>query len=76
MCLRSRKINLDKVKASLNILCPKRGCSIAPDKLPHIDFERVVLRMRPAVHPQPQGRIIFPAPARLGAEKRLQKIEA
>lgn len=55
MCLRSRKINLDKVKASLNILCPKRGCSIAPDKLPHIDFERVCSECGQRFIPSPKG---------------------
>jgi hypothetical protein len=31
-----QKINLEKVMASLNTVCPKCGCSIAPDRIrPH-----------------------------------------
>lgn len=37
-----RKMNLDEVKALLNILCPKCGGSIAPDKHRRTDIERVV----------------------------------
>jgi hypothetical protein len=37
-----QKINLGKVRASLNILCLKCRYSIAPDKLRRTDFERVV----------------------------------
>jgi predicted RNA-binding Zn-ribbon protein involved in translation (DUF1610 family) len=36
-----QKINLTKVKASLNTVCPKCGCSIAPDKIRRIDFQQV-----------------------------------
>jgi ribosomal protein S27AE len=36
-----QKINLDKVKAALNTLCPKCGCSIAPDKIRRVDFQRM-----------------------------------
>jgi hypothetical protein len=34
-----QKLNLDKVKASLNTLCPKCGYSIPPEKLYRHDDE-------------------------------------
>jgi ribosomal protein S27AE len=37
-----QKINLEKVLASLNTVCPKCGCSITPDKIRRIDSERIV----------------------------------
>jgi ribosomal protein S27AE len=37
-----QKINLEKVMASLNTACPKCGCSITPDKIRRIDFQRIV----------------------------------
>jgi len=36
-----QKINLDKVKASLNTLCPKCGYSIPPEKLYRIDSDHI-----------------------------------
>jgi ribosomal protein S27AE len=36
-----QKINLEKVKAALNTLCPKCGYSIAPDRIRRIDFEQL-----------------------------------
>jgi ribosomal protein S27AE len=38
---RKQKINLEKVRASLNTLCPKCGYAITPDKIRRIDFERM-----------------------------------
>jgi ribosomal protein L32 len=37
-----QKLNLEKVMASLNTVCPKCGCSITPDKIRRIDFQLVV----------------------------------
>ena len=39
---RKQKINLEKVLASLNTVCPKCECSITPDKIRRIDFERMI----------------------------------
>ena len=36
-----QKINLEKVKASLNTVCPKCGYSIAPDRILRFDSERI-----------------------------------
>ena len=48
-----QKINLEKVMASLNTVCPKRGCSITPDKIRRIDSRRVVCPgVRGAFHSQ------------------------
>jgi hypothetical protein len=38
---RSRKINLEKVRESLDKLCPKCGCLISPAQVRRIDFERI-----------------------------------
>ena len=38
---RSRKFNLEKVQASLDKICPKRGFTITPDQVKRVDFERV-----------------------------------
>ena len=38
---RSRKINLKKVQASLDAVCPKCGRLIPPAEVRHIDFERI-----------------------------------
>jgi ribosomal protein S27AE len=38
---RSRKINLDKVLASLDKTCPKCGFTITPDLVKRVDFERI-----------------------------------
>jgi hypothetical protein len=38
---RKQKINLEKVKAALNTICPKRGCSIAPSRIRRIDFDQL-----------------------------------
>jgi hypothetical protein len=38
---RSRKINLEKVRASLDALCPKCGKLIPPAEMRRIDFERM-----------------------------------
>jgi ribosomal protein S27AE len=38
---RSRKINLEKVLASLNTTCPKCGFAITPDQIKRVDFERM-----------------------------------
>jgi len=38
---RKQKINLEKVLASLNTVCPKCGYSITPEKIRRIDFERM-----------------------------------
>ena len=37
----SRKINLEKVQASLDAVCPECGKSISPVEVRHIDFERI-----------------------------------
>ena len=37
----SRKINLEKVLASLDTKCPKCGFTITPDLTKRIDFERI-----------------------------------
>jgi ribosomal protein S27AE len=39
--LSKQKINLEKVKASLNTLCPKCGYSIPPEKLYRVDSDHV-----------------------------------
>jgi len=38
---RSRKIDLEKVRASLNKTCPNCGFTITPDLVKRVDFERV-----------------------------------
>jgi ribosomal protein S27AE len=38
---RSRKINLEKVRAPLNTTCPKCGVTIMPDQVKRVDFERI-----------------------------------
>ncbi len=38
---RSRKINLDKVQASLDVVCPKCGKAISPAEIRRVDFERI-----------------------------------
>jgi predicted RNA-binding Zn-ribbon protein involved in translation (DUF1610 family) len=38
---RKQKINLEKVLASLNTVCPKCGCSIAPDKIRRVGYEMI-----------------------------------
>jgi hypothetical protein len=38
---RSRKLNLDKVRASLDAVCPKCGGLISPAEVRRIDFERI-----------------------------------
>jgi ribosomal protein S27AE len=38
---RSRKINLEKVRASLDKTCPNCGFTITPDLVKRVDFERV-----------------------------------
>jgi ribosomal protein S27AE len=50
---RSRKINLEKVRASLDTKCPKCGFTITPDLVKRVDFERLECpkcgeRFRPA----------------------------
>jgi ribosomal protein S27AE len=37
---RSRKINLEKVRASLDAVCPKCGKLVPPAEVRRIDFER------------------------------------
>ena len=41
---RSRKINLEKVLASLDTKCPKCGFTITPDLVKRVDFERMECR--------------------------------
>jgi predicted RNA-binding Zn-ribbon protein involved in translation (DUF1610 family) len=36
-----QKINLEKVRASLNTLCPKSGYSIEPDQLLRVDSNQI-----------------------------------
>jgi predicted RNA-binding Zn-ribbon protein involved in translation (DUF1610 family) len=38
---RKQKINLEKVRAALDTVCPKCGCPITPAKIRRIDFESV-----------------------------------
>jgi ribosomal protein S27AE len=38
---RSRKINREKVLASLDKTCPKCGFTITPDLVKRVDFERI-----------------------------------
>jgi DNA-directed RNA polymerase subunit RPC12/RpoP len=38
---RSRKINLEKVQASLDAVCPKCGALIPPAEVRRVDFERI-----------------------------------
>jgi len=38
---RSRKIDLEKVQASLDKTCPKCGCTIKPDQVKRVDSKRV-----------------------------------
>jgi len=38
---RSRKIDLAKVRASLNTTCPKCGFTITPDLVKRLDFDRM-----------------------------------
>jgi hypothetical protein len=37
----SRKINLEKVRASLDVVCPKCGRAIPPAEVRRVDFERI-----------------------------------
>jgi hypothetical protein len=43
---RSRKINLEKVRASLDAVCPKCGGLIPPADVRRIDFERIECPVR------------------------------
>lgn len=36
-----KKINLEKVRASLDVVCPKCGKLISPAEVRRIDFERI-----------------------------------
>ena len=38
---RSRKINLEKLQASLDKTCRKCGFTITPDQVKRVDFERI-----------------------------------
>ena len=38
---RSRKINLEKVKASLDRTCPKCGFTITPDQVKRLNFDLI-----------------------------------
>jgi hypothetical protein len=38
---RSRKINLEKVRASLDAVCPKCGALIPPSQVRRVDFVRI-----------------------------------
>jgi predicted RNA-binding Zn-ribbon protein involved in translation (DUF1610 family) len=38
---KSRKVNLEKVRASLDLVCSKCGGVIAPADVRHIDFDRI-----------------------------------
>jgi ribosomal protein S27AE len=38
---RARKINLEKVRASLDTVCPKCGSLILPAEVRRVDFERI-----------------------------------
>jgi predicted RNA-binding Zn-ribbon protein involved in translation (DUF1610 family) len=38
---KKQKINLAKVMASLNTVCPKCGCSIPTEKRVRVDWERL-----------------------------------
>jgi hypothetical protein len=42
---RSRKIDLEKVQASLDKKCPKCGFTITPDLVKRVDFERMESEM-------------------------------
>lgn len=44
-----QKIDRQKVMASLDTICPKCGCSITPDKIRRVDFERRMPGKRGAV---------------------------
>jgi len=35
------RIDMEKVLAALSTACPKCGCSISPDQIRRIDFERI-----------------------------------
>jgi ribosomal protein S27AE len=39
--MHKNKVNLKKVLASLNTLCPLCGCSISPAEVLRIDFDRM-----------------------------------
>jgi ribosomal protein S27AE len=39
---KKQKINLEKVLASLNTLCPKCGCSIEPARIRRVSFDEMV----------------------------------
>jgi predicted RNA-binding Zn-ribbon protein involved in translation (DUF1610 family) len=55
---RARKINLEKVRASLDAVCPKCGKVIPPAEVRRIDFERIecpVCGERFAPRPKLQG---------------------
>jgi predicted RNA-binding Zn-ribbon protein involved in translation (DUF1610 family) len=36
-----QKINLEKVRAALNTVCPKCGCMITPDRILRIDSQQI-----------------------------------
>jgi predicted RNA-binding Zn-ribbon protein involved in translation (DUF1610 family) len=38
---KKQRINLEKVKAALDTVCPKCGCTITPAKIRRVDFERI-----------------------------------
>jgi predicted RNA-binding Zn-ribbon protein involved in translation (DUF1610 family) len=39
--VRAKKVNLEKVKASLDAVCPKCGKAISPAEVRRVDFERM-----------------------------------
>jgi len=38
---RSRKLDLEQIRAALNVTCPHCGASLPPDKQMRIDFEHL-----------------------------------
>jgi hypothetical protein len=54
----SRKINLERVRASLDKVCPKCGSLIPPAEVRRIDFERIECQMC--------GERFVPIPCQLG----------
>jgi hypothetical protein len=52
---RARKINLEKVRASLDAVCPKCERLISPAEVRRIDFERIECRFAESDLCRPQG---------------------
>jgi predicted RNA-binding Zn-ribbon protein involved in translation (DUF1610 family) len=52
----SRKVNLEKVQASLDVVCPKCGRTISPAEVQRVDFQNIACPER-GEHFTPSGKV-------------------